>query len=222
MRLLFIPLLGIAIPFLSGIISYQLYSVLELLAINLYFILMSWSIWTSSSWLHHKIRVMFTVNQNIFVKIATVSLINALFGGAITAIFIVVWYKISVEIFAWNPFLLCTILSLLAVIVFTLIYEILFLSKERELDTKIVDQLDWERSRAEMSSLKKDLEPHFIFNSLNTLSHLILNDPKTAHAFNSKLATVYKYFLINKDRDLISLHNELEFIDDYFFLLQLR
>ncbi|HEV2832412.1 MAG TPA: histidine kinase, partial [Hanamia sp.] len=39
---------------------------------------------------------------------------------------------------------------------------------------------------------------------------------------NSKLASVYKYFLMNKDRDLISLDNELEFIDNYFFLLQLR
>ncbi len=222
LRLLFIPLLGISVPFLSGIISYQYYSILQLIAINLYFIFMSWSIWASSSWLHHKIRAMFTVNQNIFIKMSTVSMINALFGGAITAIFSLVWYRLSAETFAWNPYLLCTVLSLLAVIVFTLIYEILFLSKERELDTKIVDQLDWERSRAEMSNLKKELEPHFIFNSLNTLSHLILNDPKTAHAFNSKLANVYKYFLINKDRDFISLHNELEFIDNYFFLLQLR
>lgn len=111
---------------------------------------------------------------------------------------------------------------MLAVVVFTLVYEILFLSKERELDTKIVDQLDWERSRTEMTVLKNELEPHFIFNSLNTLSHLILSDPQTAHLFNSRLARVYKYFLINKDRELISLRDELEFIENYFFLLQIR
>jgi LytS/YehU family sensor histidine kinase len=183
---------------------------------------MSWCIWSCSAWLHHKIRSWFRVDQNILEKIATVSLSNALFGGAIAGILTLIWYRISREVFAWNPYLLCIVLCLLAVIVFTLVYEILYLSQERQLDTKRVGQLDHEKSVAEMRSLKNELEPHFIFNSLNTLSHLILHDSETAHAFNSKLASVYKYFLMNKDRDLISLGNELEFIDNYFFLLQLR
>jgi len=109
-----------------------------------------------------------------------------------------------------------------AVIIFTLIYEILFLSKERELDTKIVDQLDKERSQAELQALTNEMDPHFIFNSLNTLNHLIVNKPQQAHLFNNKLAQVYKYFLINKTRELIPLKDEMEFIDDYFFLLQIR
>lgn len=222
LRFLFIPLLGIIIPFLSGIITYSIYTPLELFAIYIYFIFMSWSIWTCSTWLHHKIRTWFSLDQNTFIKISTVSLTNALFGGAIAGILTLIWYKISKEIFEWTPYLLAIILSVLAVIVFTLVYEILYLSKERELDSKIVDQLDWERSVAEMSNLKNELEPHFIFNSLNTLSHLILNDPDTAHVFNSKLATVYKYFLINKDRDIISLRSEMEFIENYFFLVQIR
>lgn len=222
LRFLFIPLLGIIIPYLSNIITYSIYSLLELIAVFIYFIFMSWSIWTCSTWLHHKIRNWFSLDQNTFIKISTVSLTNALFGGSIAGILTLIWYKISKENFEWTPYLLAIILSVLAVIVFTLVYEILYLSKERELDSKIVDQLDWERSVAEMSNLKNELDPHFIFNSLNTLSHLILNDPDTAHVFNSKLATVYKYFLINKDRDMISLHNEMEFIDNYFFLIQLR
>lgn len=222
LRFLFIPSLGIMIPYISGIISYSQYSLPKLLAIHLYFIFMSWSIWSFAAWLHHRIRGWFTLEQNTFIKISTVSLSNALFGGAIAGILTLIWYKFSKELFEWTPYFLTVILSVLAVIVFTLVYEILYLSKEREIDTKIVDQLDWERSVAEMSNLKNELEPHFIFNSLNTLSHLILNDPGTAHIFNARLAAVYKYFLINKDRDLISLHNEMEFIENYFFLVQLR
>ena len=90
------------------------------------------------------------------------------------------------------------------------------------MDNKIVDQLDQERSQAELQALTNEMDPHFIFNSLNTLNHLILNNPPQAHLFNNKLAQVYKYFLINKTRELISLKDEMEFIDDYFFLLQIR
>ena len=222
LKIIFIPILGIAIPLFSGIITCQLYSSFSLAAIFLYFIFMSFCIWTSAAWLHHKIRYLFTIQQNPFIKIGSISLTNALFAAAITGIFSFVWFKISKENFTWDAMGKCICFSTLAVIVFTLVYEILFLSKERELDTKIVDQLDWERSKAELSVLKNELEPHFIFNSLNALSYLIATDPKTAHQFNSKLASVYKYFLINKDRDLITLQNELEFIENYFFLLQVR
>ena len=222
LRLIFIPLLGIMIPFFSGIISYNRYSILLLIAINLYFILLSYCIWSGASWIHRKIRFIIKNFSNPIIKVFSVSLIGGLFGAAISGIFSIVWFKISKENFSWPPLFRCVAFSSLAVLLFTMLYEILFLSTQRVLYTKIVDQLDWERSKAEMSALKNELEPHFIFNSLNTLSYLILNDPETAHQFNSKLASVYKYFLINKDRELITLQGELEFIENYFFVLQVR
>lgn len=222
LRLLFIPLLGILIPFFSGIISYTSYSIPELVAINLYYILLSYCIWVGASWIHRRTRFIFKTFQNPIIKVFSVSLIGGLFGAALSGIFSIAWYKISRENFNWLPVFKCIAFSSFAVVLFTLVYEILFLGNQRNLYTKIVDQLDWERSKAEMSVLKNELEPHFIFNSLNTLSYLILNDPETAHAFNSKLATVYKYFLINKDRELITLQGELEFIENYFFVLQVR
>ncbi len=222
LRLFFIPLLGIMIPFFSGIISYSHYSLTELIAINLYYILLSFCIWSGASWIHRKTRFIFKSFRNPIIKVFSVSLIGGLFGAAISGVFSIAWYKMSGETFDWAPIIRCVAFSSLAVLLFTLLYEILFLSTQRSLYTKIVDQLDWERSKAEMSVLKNEIEPHFIFNSLNTLSWLILNDPNTAHQFNSKLASVYKYFLINKDRELITLQGELEFIENYFFVLQIR
>ena len=210
------------IPFFSGIISYSHYSPLELVAINLYYILLSFCIWSGASWIHRKSRFIFKTFRNPIIKVFSISLIGGLFGAAISGVFSISWYKISGETFEWAPITRCVAFSSLAVLLFTLLYEILFLSTQRVLYTKIVDQLDWERSKAEMSVLKNEIEPHFIFNSLNTLSWLILNDPNTAHQFNSKLASVYKYFLINKDRELITLQGELEFIENYFFVLQVR
>jgi LytS/YehU family sensor histidine kinase len=49
-----------------------------------------------------------------------------------------------------------------------------------------------------------------------------VHDPDQAHLFNNRLALVYKYFLLNKNRELIPLMDELEFINNYFYLLQIR
>jgi len=133
-----------------------------------------------------------------------------------------IWFSLSKEGFSWDPLFRFNLFCALAIILFTLVYEILFLNKERELDSKIVYQIDRERSQAELEVLRKELDPHFIFNSLNTLNHLIVNNPQQAYMFNNKLAQVYKYFLINKNNELISISDELEFIDSYFFLLQIR
>jgi sensor histidine kinase YesM len=222
LRILFIPLLGIMIPAVSGIITYRLYSTIEIITANIYFIITSFCIWMGSNWIHSKLRSHFEIGSNPFPKIASLCAISLLYGVSVGTISTMTWFSVSMDVFNWNTLLKFDLFCALAIIVFTLVYEILFLNKERELDSKIVDQLDRERSQAELEALRNQLDPHFIFNSLNTLNHLIINNPQQAYLFNNKLAQVYKYFLINKNNELISLHDELEFIDSYFFLLQIR
>lgn len=222
LRALFIPALGIFIPIISGIITYGKYGILQLIGTNLYFIFSSFLIWTGSNWVHVKLRSIYKPGANPFIKITSISLISILCGVSIGGFMAMLWFKFSNEIFNWTNLFKFLVVCALAIIVFTLIYEIIFLSKERELDSKIVKQLDHELTQAEMAVLKNELDPHFMFNSLTTLSYLIQNDPETAHAFNNKLSSVYKYFLLNKERDLITLDDELEFIENYFFLLKIR
>jgi hypothetical protein len=222
LRLIFIPVLGVGLPLLSGIINYSLYSAAELVLANLFFTFTSLAIWRGCNWIHGRLRRLYAPLSNPFPKIFTLCSASALYGACIGYLSVSIWFEISKNEFAWTGLWRFILLCMLAVVVFTLVYEILFLSKERELDTKIVKQLDKERSQAELQALTNELDPHFIFNSLNTLNHLIVNDPPQAHLFNNKLAQVYKYFLINKVRELISLKDEMEFINDYFFLLQIR
>ena len=222
MRMFFIPLLGIMIPAVSGIITYHYYPWIEIIAANIYFIATSFCIWKGSNWIHSKLRSYFEVGSNPFPKIAAFCGISFLYGCSLGTISTMLWFYLSADDFSWNSLFKFNVVCGLAIIVFTLIYEILFLNKERELDTKIVRPLDRERSQAELEALRNELDPHFIFNSLNSLNHLILNNPPQAYLFNNKLAQVYKYFLINKHNELISISEELEFIDSYFFLLSIR
>jgi len=222
LRLLFIPLLGLLIPAVSGIITYEKYSAAQIIISNCYFILTSFIIWGGCNWIHMKLRPVFRKAQKPFLKILSISIVSALYGAASGGAMTMIWFRISKDIFTWEKFFGFTAFTIMAVLIFTLVYEILFLSKERELDTKIVEELDRERMEAEMDVLNNELDPHFIFNSLNTLNHLIITNPDTAYVFNSRLAQVYKYVLMNKNKELVSLFKELEFIESYFFLLQVR
>lgn len=200
LKIIFIPLLGIGLPIVSGIITYHKYSFTDLLAANGFFILTSFAIWVGCNWIHKKLRPLYEPISNPFSKIAAVSFVSALYGICTGGLSALIWMHTSKEPFSWNGVYKFIAACVASVLIFTLVYEILFLTKERELDNKIVDQLDKERSQAELQALTNEMDPHFIFNSLNTLNHLIVNEPVQAHLFNNRLAQVYKYFLINKNR----------------------
>jgi two-component system, LytTR family, sensor kinase len=71
-------------------------------------------------------------------------------------------------------------------------------------------------------NLKAQVNPHFLFNSLNTLSELVYNGPQQADDYIQKLSCIYRYVLENEEKDLVSLKEELEFIDQYFSLQKAR
>ncbi len=75
---------------------------------------------------------------------------------------------------------------------------------------------------AQFETLKNQIDPHFLFNSLNVLTALIDEDPKQAERFTTKLATVYRYVLEQRNKELVPLAEELEFAKTYIELLQMR
>jgi LytS/YehU family sensor histidine kinase len=70
--------------------------------------------------------------------------------------------------------------------------------------------------------LKLQLNPHFLFNSLNTLSSLVHEDREKASGFVRKLSDVYRYVLDNRQRELVALRDEMEFIRSFAYLQELR
>ena len=75
---------------------------------------------------------------------------------------------------------------------------------------------------AEFESLKNQINPHFLFNALNTLASLIEEEPQIASRFVQKLSSVYRYLLSQRDKELVSLGEELDFLKSYIFLYQIR
>lgn len=104
------------------------------------------------------------------------------------------------------------------VIIFHVIYFYNRYQKTKVKESQIVAKTE----TAKFESLKNQLDPHFLFNSLNVLTSLIGENPYQAEKFTTKLSKVYRYVLEQKDKDLVSLEEELRFAKSYMQLLQMR
>jgi len=77
-------------------------------------------------------------------------------------------------------------------------------------------------ANAQFESLKNQLDPHFLFNSLNVLSSLIDENPRQAQKFTASMSKIYRYVLEQKDKELVTVEDEVEFAKTYCDLLKTR
>ena len=220
-RYVFIPLLGIAIPLISGFYDYSSFSFSEIIVVNSYSVFISFCIWSGGSWIIYKSR--YFIKQPPFLKICILCFLTVSYSSIVAMILCYAWmFFMSGRNINWSLLIQTVVVVDIAIIVFTLIYEILFLSTEKETEHSKSKQLDTALTKAQLTILKNELDPHFMYNALNTLSYLIKVNPEKAENFVMRLAEIYKYFLSNKNKEYVTLREELYFIDQYFFLLQLR
>jgi len=76
--------------------------------------------------------------------------------------------------------------------------------------------------QSQFDSLKQQVNPHFLFNSINTVSSLIDRDPEKAKKFLAEMSKVYRYLLQANEEKLVTLETELKFVEPYFHLLKTR
>ncbi|WP_144266277.1 sensor histidine kinase [Pontibacter ummariensis] len=101
-------------------------------------------------------------------------------------------------------------------------YELLLFIEAWRTATKEAEELKKVNLMVQLESLKNQVKPHFLFNSLNTLTGLVEKDPSQAVKFIAELSKVYRYLLQSNEKELIALSQELQFTEAYFYLLQTR
>lgn len=84
------------------------------------------------------------------------------------------------------------------------------------------ERLEKENVQAQFAALKSQVNPHFLFNSLSILSSLVYADAELSEKFIDQLSRAYRYILEQKDNERVLLKTELEFIQAYRFLLNIR
>lgn len=111
---------------------------------------------------------------------------------------------------------------ILITLVITFVFYVFFYYKYRQ-EAKVKEQkIIAGTASAKFDALKNQLDPHFLFNSLNVLTSLIEEDPYQAQKFTTSLSKVYRYVLEQKSKDLVSVDEELQFAKTYIKLLKMR
>ncbi len=102
------------------------------------------------------------------------------------------------------------------------IYESIYFKNELKKSVEEKEMLKRESLKAQLNALKTQVNPHFLFNNLNTLSSIIPENPKLAVDFVQQLSKVYRHILEVQDEQSIPLKDELDVMKAYAFLLQTR
>lgn len=222
-RAILIPFFGISIPLVTGMVPHASFTNWQIKGSYLYTILIAFIIYQGTRYLQFTLRHYFDWLNKPVQKVVALVLVIPFYTIPVSVLMLVGWYNIFMNgVVDWTIVKISTLIILVAVFFLVHVYETVFLVQQTGDDQLKKEQLERMRVEAELDALKNQIDPHFIFNSLNTLSHLIEDKPHRARQFNDNLADVYRYILQNKKRDLVLLSEELEFLNGYYSLLKIR
>lgn len=112
------------------------------------------------------------------------------------------------------------LIAVITVIIFSILLAVSQYKWRKEYDLR--RKVEQEALQLNLQQLRNQLNPHFLFNSLNSLSALISSDPSLAKEFVLKLSKVYRYVLEKRNENLGTVRDELEFTRYYYFLQKIR
>ncbi|GEQ85905.1 histidine kinase [Patiriisocius marinistellae] len=154
-----------------------------------------------------------------------------IFGGIIVTLVCIVLLRFftevvyagqSLEYFIANERIAYYYVSFLISAVVTSLFYVVFYYKHKQEGKVKESQIIAGTASAKFDALKNQLDPHFLFNSLNVLTSLIEENPRAATKFTTSLSKVYRYVLEQKNKDLVTITEELKFAQLYMSLLKMR
>ena len=221
-RVIGILFFGIVIPNATGLIAHHNHPLAYLVLAYLYFVLIAFLIWQGNRFMLFKLEEKYNWFINPMQKVIMILGGNVFYTAPLVVLMLFIWYSLHGQEPMWEVIKITAIVCVVCVIFVTHVYETTFLIKQRASDVIKAEQLEKARIQAQLEALKNQIDPHFMFKSLNSLSYLIDENPAKAKKYTSSLAEVYRYILANKNQKLVMLEDELLFLNKYLSLLQLR
>jgi len=167
-------------------------------------------------WIKYPVQRLILETSGYLLYVFVTSLILSFLIGAL------VYRSVDLQNIRWDDLVADTILPLqISVVISFILISRSFLLEWRKSAIE-AEQLKTEQYAQQYQTLKDQLNPHFLFNSLNVLSNLVYDNPDTAAKFIRQLSRIYRYVLEVQQEKLVKLSSELEFAENYLSLQKIR
>ena len=222
-RLILSPLFGVAIPSLSGLVDSARHSTFGLAASYTYFAGCAFMIWTGNRSLYLQLPHRDDWLERPWRRITILLVAIGLFTIPVSWLMLVGWQRVTGDP-GPRPFAVLTaILAIVSVVaIITHAYETVFLLRDWESARLKAARLDHARLQAKLDALTREVDPHFLFNSLHALAHLVERKDPRAVTYIEALGDAYRYVLTAGQRRLVTLSDELEALERHRLLTSLR
>ncbi|MDC6365111.1 MULTISPECIES: 2TM domain-containing protein [Flavobacteriaceae] len=167
----------------------------------------------------------------VWKRFAKYRIVLSALGSIVLTMLAIFWIRITISLGfegrTWEQFSagekpIYYVIALVITIVISLFFHAFYFYKNWQ-EKKVKEQkIIAGSASARFDALKNQLDPHFLFNSLNVLTSLIDEDPHQAQKFTTSLSKVYRYVLEQKNKDLVTVNEELDFARTYVRLLKMR
>ncbi len=222
-RLILTPLVGIAIPSMTGLVQYPFHSLASLLGSYAWFIAIAHATWEGNLRLYLLFQDRTAWLTRPWHRVRLLIGLICLFTIPFTVSALWLWAALFRVPAATWPAIAMAVLAIVASVIFiTHVYETVFLVREWESDRLRNERLRREMIEAELLALSSEVNPHTLFNNLHALSHLVEEGNPAASAFVGALASSYRYLLKTRSQRVVPLVEELLLLDQFIALVSIR
>jgi len=222
-RVLVSPILGALIVNLSGLIDQARHSVAALIASYAWFSLVAFLIWEGNRRLYFRLQRREDWLLRPWRRLGLLLAVICLYTIPVAATLLWIWRQATGDHGTRQYALPTALFAIVAVVVaITHVYETVFLLRDWESDRLRSARMEQARLQTELESLGREVDPHFLFNNLNALAHLVDERSDAAAPFIRTLSATYRYVLENRGRALVPLADELEALERHRALADIR
>jgi hypothetical protein len=222
-RIFLSPVIGAILPNLSGLINNSRHSATGLVVSYLYFTFVALIVWEGNRRIYFKLQRREDWLRRPRRRIALLLSAIAVYTIPVAALMLWAWQLVTgdpgTRAFAIPTALLATVTC---VVIITHAYETVFLLRDWESDRLRQALTERARLEAELEGLGRAVDPHFLFNNLNTLAHLVERRSDAAAPFVTALGDTYRYVLESRNCRLVSLLAELDAMRLHAILSRIR
>ena len=222
-RLLVSPLLGAVVAQLSGLVDHTRHSTAGLVASYAWFAAVAFVVWEGNRRLYFRMPRREDWLLRPWRRLALLLAVICLYTIPIAAALLWAWRAVTGD-HGTREYSFATALFAVVglVVAITHVYETVFLLRDWESDRMQRARVEQARLQTELESLGREVDPHFLFNNLNALAHLVDERSERAPQFIRTLSATYRYVLECRGRTLVPLSAELDALERHRALADVR